>query len=224
MTGQNDGASIDFFVSYAPPDLQWAEWIAWNLENEGYVVRLHAWDHAMAGTNSILAANTSIRAANRVIAVLSPNYHVDPRSQSEWSAVFRADPINAQRRLLPVEIEATAKGGLLEALEPVIVHGVREDEAKHRLREGVLERRLRPTNAPGFPGRAAPAFPGTKAMRGDTRMLIFLWLLFGSWLAYAYSELPYEFDNNADLQRSLVLLILLFMVIGTSRRWWRRRF
>ena len=38
------GEAADFFVSYAQADRAWAEWIAWQLEVEGYKVVIQAWD------------------------------------------------------------------------------------------------------------------------------------------------------------------------------------
>jgi TIR domain len=32
----------DFFISYNKADLQWAEWIAWTLEESGYIVVIQA--------------------------------------------------------------------------------------------------------------------------------------------------------------------------------------
>jgi TIR domain len=36
--------AADFFVSYTSADQAWAEWIAWQLEAEGYSVVVQAWD------------------------------------------------------------------------------------------------------------------------------------------------------------------------------------
>ena len=36
--------AADFFVSYTSADRAWAEWIAWQLEAEGYTVVVQAWD------------------------------------------------------------------------------------------------------------------------------------------------------------------------------------
>jgi hypothetical protein len=33
-----------FFISYNKADKQWAEWIAWILEEAGYSVVIQAWD------------------------------------------------------------------------------------------------------------------------------------------------------------------------------------
>src|SRR4029453_3493836 len=36
--------AADFFVSYSSSDRAWAEWIAWQLEQAGYLVVIQAWD------------------------------------------------------------------------------------------------------------------------------------------------------------------------------------
>jgi TIR domain len=35
---------LDFFISYTTADRNWAEWIAWQLENVGYKCHIQAWD------------------------------------------------------------------------------------------------------------------------------------------------------------------------------------
>jgi TIR domain len=37
-------AMKDFFVSYNSKDQDWAEWIAWELEEAGYSAVMQAWD------------------------------------------------------------------------------------------------------------------------------------------------------------------------------------
>ena len=39
----------DFFISYNRNDKQWAEWVAWILEDEGYSVVIQAWDFRPGG-------------------------------------------------------------------------------------------------------------------------------------------------------------------------------
>jgi hypothetical protein len=43
----------DFFISYNKADLQWAEWIAWQLDDAGYSVVIPGWDF-LSGCNFIL--------------------------------------------------------------------------------------------------------------------------------------------------------------------------
>lgn len=41
---RGDGPGGDFLVSCTSADRVWAEWIAWQLEAEGYQVVIQAWD------------------------------------------------------------------------------------------------------------------------------------------------------------------------------------
>jgi hypothetical protein len=41
------------FISYTSANERWAEWIGWILEEQGFSVRLQAWDFA-AGSNFVL--------------------------------------------------------------------------------------------------------------------------------------------------------------------------
>ena len=42
----------DFFISYTKADQSWAEWIAWQLESEGYTTVIQVWDFH-AGSNFV---------------------------------------------------------------------------------------------------------------------------------------------------------------------------
>ncbi len=89
----------DFFISYSSTDQQWAEWIAWCLEEEGYTSVLQAWDFR-PGSNFILEMHKAAADAKRTIAVLSPNYLNSPYTQSEWATAFVQDPTGAKKALL----------------------------------------------------------------------------------------------------------------------------
>jgi hypothetical protein len=50
--GNHDTATnspIDFFISYNGADKAWAEWIAWQLEEERFTTILQAWDFRPGG-------------------------------------------------------------------------------------------------------------------------------------------------------------------------------
>jgi TIR domain len=66
-------ASKDFFISYNKADRGWAEWIAWQLEAEGYSTIIQAWDFR-PGSNFILEMDRATTVAKRTITVLSPDY------------------------------------------------------------------------------------------------------------------------------------------------------
>lgn len=50
---------VDFFVLYAAEDTQWAEWIGWVLEEEGYSVVLQEWDFG-PGSNFVLEMDKAV--------------------------------------------------------------------------------------------------------------------------------------------------------------------
>ena len=64
---------MDFFVSYTSVDRAWAEWIAWQLESEGYQVVVQAWDFS-PGSDWAHDMQRATSTAARVVAVLSPDY------------------------------------------------------------------------------------------------------------------------------------------------------
>jgi hypothetical protein len=49
----------DFFISYTSADRQWAEWIAWQLTQNGYEVVIQAWDFR-PGTNFVEQMNRAL--------------------------------------------------------------------------------------------------------------------------------------------------------------------
>ena len=66
-------SSNDFFISYNGADKVWAEWIAWQLEEAGFSTILQAWDFR-PGANFVLKMQEASKEAEKIIAVLSPNY------------------------------------------------------------------------------------------------------------------------------------------------------
>ena len=90
----------DFFISYNKADKAWAEWIAWQLEEEAdekYSVILQAWDF-LAGSNFVVEMDKAASVAERTIAVLSPQFLSSRFTQPEWAAAFRRDPTGAGAR------------------------------------------------------------------------------------------------------------------------------
>ncbi|MCK9904215.1 TIR domain-containing protein [Frankia sp. Cpl3] len=171
----------DFFVSYTQVDRPWAEWIAWQLEADGFRVLLQAWD-MVAGTNWTQAMQNGIRDATRTLAVLSAAYLDSAYGTREWQAAVAADADSARRRLIPVRIEDCARPGLLGQVVSFDLFGMAERHARGallaRVRE-VIAGRAKPAHEPLFPGlavvpgagafpnaTASPAFPGT----GDDRV------------------------------------------------------
>jgi hypothetical protein len=162
------GEAADFFVSYTSADRAWAEWIAWQLEAEGYSVVVQAWDFR-PGRDFVQQMHQVVERARRTIAVLSPAYLDSAFGGAEWRAVFAKDPTGELGLLLPVRVEEVEPPGLLTTRIYVDLVGKSTDEARAALVAAARDARGKPAQAPGFPGAqrqpilgssAAPRFPG----------------------------------------------------------------
>jgi TIR domain len=168
--GKSDTAanlSKDFFISYNSTDKAWAEWIAWQLEEEDFSTILQAWDFR-PGANFVLKMQEASEKAKRTIAVLSPNYLCADFTQPEWAAAFRRDPQGTKGILVPVMVHDCRHE--LEGLWPQIISinlvGLNEQAARKALLEGINSGRNKPNTPPVFPGTnqhkeaEEPHFPG----------------------------------------------------------------
>ncbi|KJE24368.1 NB-ARC domain-containing protein [Frankia torreyi] len=148
---------LDFFISYAPHDRPWAEWIAWQLtyaEDFHYRVELDVWDWP-AGRNWIDALSTALARADRVLAIYSPAYF-DPARNSvvEWSEALCRDE-EGRDRLLPVRIEAVEVPPVLRSRIHVDLFGLDHATTKRRLLEAARGP-SRPDGEPVFPPQQVP--------------------------------------------------------------------
>jgi GNAT superfamily N-acetyltransferase len=142
----------DFFVSCAPHDHEWAEWIAWELEEAGYRVVLEAWD-AVAGSHRIQEMHQAAQDAARTIAVLSTAYLRSAFAAAEWQAAYGADVQGAQRKLLVFRVEDCERPGLLGQVVSVDLFGLSHREVRDVLLGAVSGARRKPASAPAFPRR-----------------------------------------------------------------------
>lgn len=149
----------DFFISYAPADRAWAEWIAWMLEGAGFSTVLAAWDFR-PGANLVLEMDRATRDTQRTLVVLSPDWQTCAHGMAQWAAVFEQDPAATKRQLLPVLVRQVEVTGLLSPLLPIDLVGMDEATATRRLLTGVAGERQRPAQAPVFPGTSPHPFPG----------------------------------------------------------------
>jgi len=157
---------LDFFVSYTQADRPWAEWIAWQLEEDGYRVLIQAWD-VVPGTNWTDLMQMGIQGASRTIVVLSAAYLESAFTTAEWEAVWRDDPLGDKRRLLVFRVSECDRPGLLGGVASVDLLGTNEAAARARIRSavrGAVSGRAKPEDEPVFPPaqerRVTPRFPG----------------------------------------------------------------
>ena len=156
---------VDFFISYNGADRRWAEWIAYVLKEAGYSVIFQARDFRPSG-NFVLDMQKAMEAADRTIAVLSPNYLSALYTQPEWAAAFAEDPTGEKGVLVPVRVRECELRGLWLAIHRIELLGLDRDAAKATLLAGVRRQRVEPDAEPAFPGEAPapapqePRFPG----------------------------------------------------------------
>ncbi len=130
----------DFSVSYTRRERAWAEWIAWQLEAEGYSVVIDVWDFA-CGSNWVLEMDRATKEARRTITVLSPDYLEAVYPQPEWVAAFARDAKGEQRRLVPVLVRECQPRGLLAQITYVDLSSISDaDVACRQLLAGLAER------------------------------------------------------------------------------------
>lgn len=159
----------DFFVSYTKKNEDWAEWIAWQLEEMGYSVIIQAWDFK-AGCNFVEEMQKASTIAERTIAILSTEYMKSGFANAEWQAAFASDPSGRLRKLITVRIEDFKPKGLLGQIIYIDLVGLSREEAINRLRTEIPfsvseDNRLKPKKEPSFPGQLSetlnkePMFP-----------------------------------------------------------------
>ena len=154
----------DFFISRNKADAEWATWIAWQLEANGYSTFLQDWDFR-PGHNFVLKMQEAAANCERTIAVLSPDYFVAEYSAAEWAARLAEDPSGKEAGLVTVRVKECDPPGLLKAISYIDFVGLDEQQAEAVLLDGVKSGRTKPDTAPGFPAQAktgapTPAFPG----------------------------------------------------------------
>jgi hypothetical protein len=155
--------SPDFFVSYTEADSEWAEWIAWQLEEvAGYSVVFQKWDF-QAGSNFVLEMNKAASTAKKTLLVLSPAFLESGMAASEWAAGFAKDPQGLDRRVIPVLIEPTHLDGLLSQIVYVKLVGLSREDAAATLIAAVEPGRSKPVTEPAFPGAASSPSTRTPA-------------------------------------------------------------
>jgi hypothetical protein len=155
---------MDFFISYNKADRDWAEWIAWVLEEAGYSVVIQAWD-IRPGKNFVIEMQRAICDAARTIPVLSLNYIDAEFTQPEWAATFVQDPTGKNAKLVPVIVRKCDPPGLLKSIIHINLSNLlKRDDARRELLDGIRRGRVKPLHEPDFSPtttrRPPEIFPG----------------------------------------------------------------
>jgi TIR domain len=145
----------DFFISYNHEDREWAEWIAWQIEEARFTTVLQAWDF-QAGGNFVLKMQDELASASRMIAVLSPSYIESVFTAPEWATFFAMDPTGRDQKLVPVRVRPCQPTGLLSQIIYIDLVDLDREVAKNTLLNGVRPGRAKPASSPSYPGCGGP--------------------------------------------------------------------
>jgi len=153
----------DFFVSYAQPDKEWAEWVAWQLEEVPYRVLIQAWD-MVPGSNWVHRMDQGVIGAAKTIIILSEHYLSSVYGKAEWLAAWMNDPLGEERKLLVFRVSDCERPGLLGSVVSEDLFGLTAEMTRDRLLESVRKAvagRAKPDVEPQLPGSVSipPAFP-----------------------------------------------------------------
>ncbi len=148
----------DFFISYTKADQAWAKWIAWTLEEAGYLVVIQAWDFR-PGANFILEMQQAATEANQTIAVLSQKYLESTFTQPEWAAAFAQDPQGKKQKLIPIRVAPCELTGILAPIVYLDLVGLPENDARAALL-GAFVKQNKPSSVPALFGATMLHAPG----------------------------------------------------------------
>ncbi|MBC7966656.1 MAG: TIR domain-containing protein, partial [Fuerstia sp.] len=151
------------FISYTSVDREWAEWIAWHLQDAQHVVEIQAW-HFRDGPPVVKQINAALERAQMTIAVLSPGYLASKWCELEWDAALSLEVRGRGHILLPVQIQDGELPPVLDAKARVVLMNLPTDAARERLLQSVdgpkgLSKTQPPLPAPVTNPVAAPPRP-----------------------------------------------------------------
>ncbi|HET8641611.1 MAG TPA: FxSxx-COOH system tetratricopeptide repeat protein, partial [Pseudonocardiaceae bacterium] len=152
---------LDFFVSHAGSDEDWAKWLAQQLQNAGYTVELDVWNWS-AGIDVIQVTQRALDRAARMLAVWTPEYFTRRWADMEHRAAVARSQLQPGW-LLPVVVRACPDEVipvLYRTLIRVELVGLSEVEAREKLLAAV-EGPTSPTRRQPYPGEGErDAYPG----------------------------------------------------------------
>jgi hypothetical protein len=152
---------LDFFISYTGADRAWAEWIGWQLEQQGYSVFLQS--DLSPGDNWVARTRDALNATQCLLAVLSPAYLQSSFAAEEWRHAVESIGRGGDFRLLPVRVAPMELPEEYNEFIYVDLVDLGEKEARDRLLKAARRDQPRPSESTPYPGQPMvpkrPLFP-----------------------------------------------------------------
>lgn len=147
-------ALTQVYLSYAPADRMWADWIEAVLTRIGFRVTPRSTVSKVAVD---LEVEESFAASPRVIAVVSSAYMSSPEARSLWRALSAADAAGIRRQIIPIRVSDARIVEPFTEYTPIDLARTDAAQATSRL----LWAFDRPGQLPGSASADGPRFPGT---------------------------------------------------------------
>ena len=146
------------FLSYAPEDRMWADWVEAVLTRAGFSVVPRSTVRRGRGMDDP-QSEYELQAAPRALAILSSSYLHSSAARSMWKVMSAADAAGTHRRLIPIKV---SEGRITEPFTdhlPVDLTHLDAAEATAKLL-WALDRPTQLPGAPAAPAAGEPRFPG----------------------------------------------------------------
>lgn len=79
--------AADFFISYTGRDVEWARWVAAQLEKAGYKIVIQDWDWG-PGSNFVAEMHRALSGDARVLLIATSAYFESRWTEEEWTAAL----------------------------------------------------------------------------------------------------------------------------------------
>jgi hypothetical protein len=150
----------DFFVSYTSSDREWAEWVAWELQEAGYTCTIQAW-HFAPSQNFIQRMRQALVETRHLVAILSEEYLASEFAGAELDAALASDPRGLRAKLIPVRVKPCTPDELIRSRIYIDLVGKDPIQARSDLLVGIAAARATVTPTDSVRFDAPPRFPGS---------------------------------------------------------------
>jgi tetratricopeptide (TPR) repeat protein len=151
-------ATPDVFVSYAPEDRVWADWIRQVLEQAGVHVIIQGIGFP-SGTDVVHEVRQAVATAGRVVVLLSPAYLRSSRSAVVWGALAGSETARTRPELIPIRVSDVPLTQPFDAWDTVDLAGLEERPAAETILRALGQ--LSPVDGYGPDPVSGARFPGT---------------------------------------------------------------